>query len=461
MRRRSLTGPLLLLAIGGMFLWRNLHPDSDIFSLLSLYWPFILIAWGLMRLVEAMVWSRQGCSIGFTGGEVFLVILICIAGSGIWHARRAGINAAFFDFNLGDSYDYPVSVSAPAASVKRIVLDNPRGNIKVTGADVAEVRVTGQKSIRSYRREEADQANDHTQVELQPEGDRLLIHTNQERVSDNQRISDDLEITVPNGISVEARGTSGDYEIADISGEVRIACDHGDVRLTRVGGDAHLEIGRSELIRALGVKGNVDLQGEGSDIDIEDVGGQVTINGAYRGTLDFQNLAKPLQVEGIRNTQVRVQAVPGRIDMDLSQFTGQNLVGPVHLVTSSRDVKLEQFTASLDLEADHGDIELSPGKLPLPSIDARSSAGQIDLSLPPSAAFDLQAEAENGDAENDFGPQIRKDVEGHTAKLAGKTGDGPTIRLNTRRGSITVRKQDATGATAPEKAPKTGSGSAI
>ena len=43
MRRRSFTGPLLLLLIGALFLWRNLHPEAPIFDLLAQYWPFVLI----------------------------------------------------------------------------------------------------------------------------------------------------------------------------------------------------------------------------------------------------------------------------------------------------------------------------------------------------------------------------------------------------------------------------------
>ena len=52
MRRRSFAGPLLLLLIGALFLWRNLHPEAPVFDLLALYWPFVLIAWGLLRLAK-------------------------------------------------------------------------------------------------------------------------------------------------------------------------------------------------------------------------------------------------------------------------------------------------------------------------------------------------------------------------------------------------------------------------
>ena len=89
--RRSISGPILLLAIGGLFLWRNLHPEAPIFEIFAQYWPFVLIAWGLLRLVEALVWREQGVRGGFSGGEVVLIIMICVAGSGIWTAREHGV----------------------------------------------------------------------------------------------------------------------------------------------------------------------------------------------------------------------------------------------------------------------------------------------------------------------------------------------------------------------------------
>src|SRR5689334_24136053 len=95
MRRRSFSGPLLLLLIGGLFLWRNLHPEVPIFDIVARYWPFVLIAWGVLRLGEVLFWRKQGY-VSFTGGEVALVVIICIAGSGLWQAREHGIR-----FNTG------------------------------------------------------------------------------------------------------------------------------------------------------------------------------------------------------------------------------------------------------------------------------------------------------------------------------------------------------------------------
>ena len=55
MRPRSLAGPLVLLIVGGLFLWRNLHPETPVFDLIAQYWPFLLIGWGLLQLAELAI----------------------------------------------------------------------------------------------------------------------------------------------------------------------------------------------------------------------------------------------------------------------------------------------------------------------------------------------------------------------------------------------------------------------
>jgi DUF4097 and DUF4098 domain-containing protein YvlB len=442
-RPRSLAGPLVLLIVGGLFLWRNLHPETPVFDLIAQYWPFLLIGWGLLQLAELAIFRERRHS-GFTGGEVALVVLVCVAGSLVWAAHEKGIHIDSRGLNWwGSSYDYPVEASAPLGGAKRIVFENPRGNIKVTGADTNEVTVTGHKSVRAYARNDSDHTNSMTPLEIVPQGDHLLIRTNQDHVPENQQISEDLDVTVPRAVSVEARGQSGDYEISDVAGDLELATDRGDARLSKVGGNARLDIAHSDLIRAVDLKGRLDLQGRGSDVELEDIGGQVTINGAYNGNLDFKKLAQPLKFEGARNTELSVQAVPGRINMDLGEFNGNDLVGPIRLVGNSRDIRIEQFTHSLELENVRGDVELHPGRLPMPSIEARTGSGRIELVLPEKATFQLDATAERGEAENDFGSQIQKESDGHSNTLKGVVGQGPMLHITSTRGSIAVRKEAA------------------
>jgi DUF4097 and DUF4098 domain-containing protein YvlB len=220
---------------------------------------------------------------------------------------------------------------------------------------------------------------------------------------------------------------------------VDISSDQSDVRLNKLEGNARVSLRHSDLIRAADVKGNLDLEGRGSDVQLENIAGQVSINGSYGGTLNFKNLAKPLHFES-PNTDLRVEALPGQISMDLGELTGKNLVGPIHLKTKTKDVKIADFTQSLELETDRGDIAIEPGRLPLSNIDAKSHSGKIELALPEKASFQLVATAERGEAMNDYGPAIQKQTDGRASSLKGGTGKGAEISITTGRGSVLVRK---------------------
>jgi DUF4097 and DUF4098 domain-containing protein YvlB len=442
MRHRSLAGPILLVLAGVAFLIYNLRPDIALFDLLSLYWPFLLIAWGLLRLGEVLVDYFRGSvqRYGFSGGEVVLIVFICLIGAGAFAAHQHGIHFRPAWEAFGEHYDFNVDDQKPAGMARRVVFENNRGNLHIVGATGGEnIKVTGHKSVQAVNQSDADRANSSTPLEIVTQGDQIMVRTNQDRNPTNARIAEDLEITVPSRMSLEIHGNSGDYDVSEIDGSIEVQSDHSDVRLSKIGGNARVELGHSDLVRAVDLQGTLDVQGKGSDIELENIAGQVTINGSYSGSLEFKNLSKPLHFES-PNTDLQVAALPGQISMDLGELTGNNVVGPVHLATKSKDVKIDDFSGSLDLETERGDIELQPNRTPLSKIEARSRTGQITLVLPAKAAFQLVASTDHGDAVNDFGPAIQKETDGRSASLKGSVGEGPSLHLVTERGTVSVRK---------------------
>ena len=452
MRHRSITGPLILILIGALFLTRNLWHEIPLFSLISLYWPFVLIAWGGLRLIEVLIEAGRNRPIrsGLSGGEVALVILLCLIGSGFYVAHRHGYPGRFGPLSVrsmelfGAAYDYQFSDHKPATNKSRIVFENLRGNVRVNGADAQEIRVDEHKTIRSFDKSDADQADRNTPLEIVTEGDRIVVRSNQEHISNNRRISADLDVTVPRGVAIEARAAYGDFDISDIGGDVDINSDNAGVRLNKIGGNAKIELRRSDIVRAVDVRGNLDVQGHGGDVDLENILGQVTINGSFPGTMEFKKLAKPLHFES-RQTDLTVAGVPGSITMDLREFNARNIIGPMRFVTRSRDIKIEEFTQSLELETQNGDIELRPVKVPLAKIDARCRSGNIELSLPESAKFDLRATTSRGEAQNDYGSPLQVETEGRLVSLKGTVGKGPSITMSTDRGRVTVKKEGREG----------------
>jgi hypothetical protein len=174
-------------------------------------------------------------------------------------------------------------------------------------------------------------------------------------------------------------------------------------------------------------------------VELQNIAGLVTVNGVYVGEIQLSNLAPTLRWEDPLNS-MDCEKLPGQVRMSRGDFTGNNIIGPIRLKARSTDVQLSEFTQALDLTVDRGDIDLKPGKN-LPKMEVRTRSGDIDLALPVGAKFDLRASTEHGEADNDYGDPLRDQDAGHGgATLAGSTGAGPQLRLETGRGSVTVRK---------------------
>lgn len=445
MRQRSLAAPVILIAIGGIFLFNNIHPEFSVWQAIFRWWPFLLIGFGVVRLLEVLFAVNRGQPVtqaGISTGQIVLLVLVSIA---VYSSTRA--NRVFHFRNIqgsgmeifGEQYDYPIHANGDAQGITMLVLDNLRGNVTVNGGDNVAYSADGHKSIKAYNKGEADQLDGKTQIRFVREGTQLIVRTAERSAIDARNLSTDIEIQVPRGVSVEARGRTGDLAVNSVTGMVDISSERGDIRLNDIGGNARVVVNRSGLVRAIGLKGNLDIEGKGRDVQLENISGQVSVNGTYSGTLEFKNLAQPLHFESDRTT-LRIAQIAGTFTMDLGDIRANHLVGPVKLKTRSRDIHIEDFTDAMDIEIERGDIQLTPSKLPLARIDVRSRNGNVELTLPERADFDLHATTRQGDATNDYGSGVRSEVEGRSASLRSVTAKGPAINVATDRGTVSVKK---------------------
>ena len=468
MRRSSVVGPLILIVIGAIFLLRNFIPEFRVMDVLGTYWPWLLIGWGSLRVVEILNWHRNGQLSprggrfqGMTGGEWALVIFICLLGSGMYAARHAnlfdanGIHLPNWDI-LGERFDFALSgAQAAAGKAPRIVIDNARGDARIIGVDTEEVRVTGTKTIRALTRDDANKEDKATAFEIVRSGDQIIIRTNLERASNSRQAHADLEITVPKGATIEGRGKYGDYDIENIDGAIEVNSDNAGVRLNNIGGEVRIDLRRSDMVRVVNAKGNVDIKGRGQDVELENVAGVATVSGQYSGEMKFRNLAKPFRFES-QNSSLRVERINGEIELAHGRLTGRRLIGPIQITSKSKDIELADFTNTLEIDVERGDIQLRPTRLPLSKINARTRSGKAELILPIGAKLDLKAAVKKGQIENDFGEPFRVGEDGRAATLTGSNG-GPEVKIEVDRGDIEIRKwtnEDAPPPPAPPIAPR-------
>lgn len=460
MRRGSIAGPLILILIGSLFLLNNLKPELSVLGLIAGYWPYLLIGWGAIRLTEVVASAAKNQPLpvnAITGGEWVLAVMLCLIGSGVFAFHRGNY---WWSRNMirmrgvevfGEAFDYPLSATSTAAGTRRLLIENLQGNVHVVGGDGGEVRVTGRKTVRAFQKSDADAAQQQSPLEIERKGDLMIVRTNQHRITNgDQRASADLEITVPKAVSIECRGRAGDYDVSNVTGSVELDTDRGDVRVQNITGAVRVETRRSDVIRALDLQNTLDLKGRGEDVELENIAGQVTITGAYGGELQFRKLAQPLQFKG-PTTEMRVEKVPGQLRLTRAYLNGTNLVGPIVVNSRAKDVQLADFTQAAELQVDKGDIELAPGRVPVPKISAHTRAGEMHLAIPEGAKFELQARCNRGDVENEFGDVLSFEQIGKGGVLRGAVGQGPLLSVGTDRGTLTVRK--GSQLTTPEPVP--------
>src|SRR6266404_3733401 len=90
-RRTSLVLPVVLVALGAMFLYANWRPAFDPWPILRTYWPLILVFVGLGKMWDATRarqnlggTARSGVSLGATFGILAFVLVLVIL---FWHGR--------------------------------------------------------------------------------------------------------------------------------------------------------------------------------------------------------------------------------------------------------------------------------------------------------------------------------------------------------------------------------------
>ena len=74
---------MLLICVGGLLLYSNFHPELSLRAVLAEHWPWILVAWGGVRVVETALahfrWRPTPPPLGI--GSFLLVALLCVLGT--------------------------------------------------------------------------------------------------------------------------------------------------------------------------------------------------------------------------------------------------------------------------------------------------------------------------------------------------------------------------------------------
>ena len=466
-RRGSITGPVLLLVLGVVFLLAQTGKTSwwMVASWYGRWWPVVLIGAGLILLAE---WSydhhlnpdgtmRGRRTLG--GGVVFLLIVMAFAGVFTWAGTKIYENhlgeGSFFNKDLdgwdhiGNEHDEDASLSSAIGSTESLTVRNPHGDVTVTGTSAdGQVHVSAHKQAWSWNDSEAEDKTRRLEPLFTDNGSSLVLS-----VDAMQGGQADLTLQVPAGTALTIEAGRGDISVTGIRAAVKLTQNHGDVELENITGsiDAHIQDGNAS-IQAHAIRGALLIEGHSGDVNISDMTGDVNLQGEFFGTTHLERVNGLVNFDSSR-TQFSATRLDGELEIEPGELQGDQLLGPVTLSSRNKDISLERVAGSVKIYSrGKGDITVSNAP-PLAPITIDNEHGSVNVGVPNDTGFVLSVQAKHGDVENDFGVPVMGSDELHTAsQTVGHGGPGVTI---TTQGDVIVRKsaQEPLPAVPPAPAP--------
>ena len=447
---------LVLVAAGGLLLARNLGYSVQIWQSVAVYWPVLLIGWGLVKVVDYFRLKRAGPNDGrrslFGAGEVVLLVFVLIAGSIFTTVSNLstdlgliGLIGEEFDLFdiLGENYEFSSEIAAEIEPGRVVEIRNRYGVVVVEPGDEGRIDVAIEKVVRAASSEAAAELESDLTFSVEEDNGRYVVDSNRSQLqaSVRRRYRTNLRIRVPANTALEIDNSYGAVQIAGLTGDQVVENRYGAVTLNRIEGDARIsdrygpvsanEIsGSVEVVNRYGavtlneVGGNVAVENRYAPVELSGIGGDTAIDNRY-ATVEVRRATGNVRVGG-RNNRVELEDIQGAVDVDASyrNVDARNLMGSVNVVSR------------------HGDVLLRFDEPPSDSITVAGDYSNVRVELPSASVFALEARVRSGTINSDF-DNLETETSGRDSSVAGQEGEGgPQVSIGTENGDIRLVRSD-------------------
>jgi DUF4097 and DUF4098 domain-containing protein YvlB len=289
-------------------------------------------------------------------------------------------------------FEEKFSKTEALAANGKLYLSNVSGEISIATWKEAQVKIEAVKTSKASSLEKAKENAGLVTIEVTKEGDLVSVETKYPKKSggfwggNSINVSVDYKIWVPEMAAVELKSVSGDVDVAPIGGKARIECVSGNV----------------DVLGAAGV----EIKLVSGDLVLENIAGDAFIK-AVSGNIGVTRIKGSLEADAVSG-DIRMTDVSGARTVDVKTVSGNvTYIGAI--------------------EAD-GRYEL------------KTHSGDVRMSIPADAGFDLEANTFSGDIDSDFeikvvGKISPKEIRGTVGK------GGATVVLKSFSGNVDLKKK--------------------
>ena len=446
-RHRSFAGPLVLIIIGTVFLLGTMRVLSvgKLAHLFASYWPLLLILWGVVKIIEHQQARREGTrASGIGAGGVLLVVMIVVFGLIAnqlervnWSGLRNEINIDDGDFNnmFGDTFNFDdhLEQSFPAdASLK--VIDS-HGAVSVHASDDDKITIVVRKRIGADNQGDADKYNGETKPTITVIGGLVTVDAKVEAAGDHP-VETDLDISLPRKAPVTIVSRRGDVNVSGRGGNVDISAQHSDTSVDDI--SANVKVSQEKgSVKVEQVTGDVQIGGRVNELTVADVKGSLQLEGEFQESVKLERIAKTVTFKSSR-TDMEFSKLGGSLDLDSDDLHADDLTGPLHLMTRSKNIRMDGVSGDVRVKNDNGSVELIMRNLGNVQVDNRN--GDVQLAVPDRAGFRLDARTRGGEIQSEF-PELKVNNDEREAHASGSVGAGSShIVINNEHEGIEIRK---------------------
>ena len=313
--------------------------------------------------------------------SALLTVSAALAGCGIGPGERG-------------SFDRTYEVSGPL----RLELAATSGSIRISGGTAGKVHIHGEVYAGSFfgsAKDELKRVIDNPPVE-QRSG---LIRVGKE-LSTFRNTSISYVIEVPQDTELSVAAASGSQDIQNVRGPVNVDSASGSVQVANVE--------RSVSVKT--ASGSIEVRNLGDDAKLT----------AASGTIEATSVKGDLRVRALSGSIV-VKAPGARVEADTAS-------GKVSVTGANNDVKANTASGGINVQGNPAGNSYW---------HLRTASGEVEVSVPRTAGFNLSAEASSGRIRADL-PIVIEDQDKHSLRARVGTPGG-RVEVRTASGEIRIQ----------------------
>ncbi len=216
----------------------------------------------------------------------------------------------------------------------------------------------------------------------------------------SQGVSISFTLTVPAASSVRSKTGSGSQHLEGVDGSIEASSGSGSLTLKEVGG------------RSKASSGSGSITAE-------------TVGGAFHASAGSGSI----RATGVRGPSI-AKTSSGSIDLE------QTGAGDVEVASSSGSVRVRGVRGAVQGSTSSGSLTIQ-GE-PSAAWRLSASSGHVDVNLPSTQGFELDANSQSGRIDVDFPVTVTGAVGRHSLRGSAR-GGGPLLHVRTSSGGISIR----------------------